>query len=44
MRKLLDILDLKIVLKSFIFYNNLLEDNPHTLFLGLLSWKQKQKT
>lgn len=42
MHKLLNSLNLKIVLKSFTFCNNLLEEKPHTLFLGLFSWKQKQ--
>lgn len=42
MCKLLNSLNLKIGMKSFIFCNNLLEEKPHTLFLGLLSWKQKQ--
>lgn len=42
MRKILNTLNLKIVMKSFIFCNNLLKEKPHTLFLGLLSQKQKQ--
>lgn len=42
MHKLLNILDLEIALKRFIFCSSLLEENPRALFLGLLSWKQKQ--
>lgn len=42
MHKLLNILDLKIALKRFIFCSSLLGENPRALFLGLLSWKQKQ--